>query len=391
MNFFSSFLLSKDDYDFRFPLFLGSISHLIHFGLSVIGIVMFRSPPCEQTLHSPIPYLIRKKIGSPIDKTPSLSRKRTQAPVSQIWRQPDEQESGRTFRILQICYAFLLNIGAFDAWIITCALCGSIDNGFSGYALRSVPLAFYTMLKSSSPIFILISRFLFQLEEPSMPLIGTICIIATGVFFASKSDTVVYRFQPICMILSSCVMGGFRGAFLEYFIKQNITRHNNILYNLCVVSLLMGIFLCTGFFLFEGVHNLLQLKAFATLSSTLNCLFLIFGSSVVSFFLCVTEYTLISKTSVITLSVIGIVKELIIIAISVCQGKIHLSVANMCGLCTASVGVLLFSCRHLFTTGNPLMPPPLLQADTSAAEKTPIEYNSSSTTTADLSTISQPA
>jgi len=38
------------------------------------------------------------------------------------------------------------------------------------------------MIKSSSPVFVLLFAFLFQLEKPSVKLIGIIVIIVCGVF-----------------------------------------------------------------------------------------------------------------------------------------------------------------------------------------------------------------
>ncbi|KAI5189005.1 solute carrier family 35, member C2 [Nematocida sp. AWRm77] len=334
MSFFSSFILSKTEYNFSFPLFLSACGNVIHFLLSLAAIFLTQTgrTPQEQKLSSPIPYIIREKIGSPAEaheKTHTVLRRREE----HAWHKK--------------AYFFFKSIGTFDIWIILCSLNGSIDIGFSGYSLRSVPLAFYTMLKSSTPIFILFSRFLFQLEKPSAPLALIIFSIALGVFYTSKNDSVVYNPVHIGMILGSSMMAGIRWAFLEYFIKSSVKQSNSVLSSLCVMSLLTGLFLVLGFFLFEGVSNFVSFEGFLTVQSTCICACLILGGAVVSFFLCLAEYILIARTSVITLSVIGIVKEIMIVCISVRKGLIVLSGQNIAGLALASVGILLFTFRDL--------------------------------------------
>ncbi|KAI5171219.1 solute carrier family 35, member C2 [Nematocida sp. LUAm3] len=343
MNFFASYLLSENDYDFRLPLFLSATSHFIHFTLSITAIYLLKTKiTFEHPLHSPIPYITRTKIKSSGRISREAEQSRRSSNESLYSFSNKEEKTASPFRKV---FLFLRDIGTFNIWIIACSFCGTIDNGFSGYALRSVPLAFYTMLKSCTPIFILLSRFIFQLEKVSTALLGIICTIAFGVFLISKNDTIAFDVWPMAMILLSCMMAGFRWAFLEYFIKNNESRRNSIIYNLCVVSLLMGVFLFIEFLIFEGPKSLLALKIFGDKRTAVECISMIICSSIISFFLCVTEYFIISKTSVITLSVVGIVKEVIIVGISVLQKRVKLHPINLIGLAIATVGVLLFIFR----------------------------------------------
>jgi len=339
MSFFSFFLLSEDGYNFSLPLFLSSFSNLVHFLIALVLISFMdpAHPEPEQTLSSPIPYITREKIGSPVEE--SFREEKKHHIRSRIG------EEGRVPTLFTRAYLFLKEIGSFNIWIILCSLNGSLDTGLSGYTLRVVPLAFYTMIKSSTPIFILLSRFLFQLEKPSPSLVMIILFIAAGVFFTSQNDSVVYRAGHIAMILGASFMAGFRWAFLEYFIKSNARSSSSILYCLCVISLLSGIFLCVGFAVFEGFSRLLAFEKFQTATSALLCFGVIAGAASFSFFLCMFEYIIIARTNVITLSVVGVAKELLIVGISVHRKKIVLSRMNVGGLGLALFGILMFIFR----------------------------------------------
>ena len=66
--------------------------------------------------------------------------------------------------------------------ILPCSFSTALDIGLSNSSLKSITLSFYTMLKSSSPVFILLFAFAFRLETPTPSLILIMLIICSGVF-----------------------------------------------------------------------------------------------------------------------------------------------------------------------------------------------------------------
>ncbi|KAI5127553.1 solute carrier family 35, member C2 [Nematocida parisii] len=345
MSFFSSYFLSNHGYNFMFPLLYFSLHHLTHFILASMGIWYFRKPILhEQAIESPLPYITREKIGSPVD---GFYKKEQRLIENRVGKH-------RIDRILFPIYQFLNDIGVFNVWIIVCCLIGTVDSGLSGFALCKISLPFYTMLKSSTPIFILFARFVFQLERPSLPLILTIVMIASGISLAAKSDTIQFHLKYALLVLGSCFMAGFRWGFLEYFIKRSSQKNDSILHSLSVLSLLSGVFLLIGFFLFEGLLPLIAFEKFSSAIGVLTCFSLIAITGVVGFIGCLSEFLVISKTNVMVSSVVLITKEIFILGISVKRNTLVLSNVNILGVCISIIGILLFTFRSMLFPGRPV-------------------------------------
>lgn len=315
----------------------------MHFFLSLATIIILRDKNIHQKIiSSPVPYPVQKTAEYPLFLSPGRSDREHKFPQSFTTIDTSTQIK-RSFLILM---KFLSEMGIFNMWIIACALCASLDSGLSGYALRKVPLALYTMVKSSTPIFILISRILFQLERPSFSLAGIIFIIAFGVFLTTKSDALSDKILPMLLVGASCVFAGLRWAFFEMFIICNTRQNGNtILHNLCVVSLLMALFVFGGFLFFEHTNPFSSIY-FPSKLSAIICFSMIICGSIITYFLYLSEYLIIEEASIIALSVVGIVKELLIVFISVGKGQITLSKLNIIGLFIAFVGISLFIFRH---------------------------------------------
>ncbi|OAG29091.1 solute carrier family 35, member C2 [Nematocida displodere] len=385
MSFFSSYLLSKNNYNFRFPLFIASMYNLIHFALALLCILLAkRYKPLRMTMEATVPPLECEWAGSPLETSPKNILSGTPAPSTPASTpvQVSTPRKAPNRNVFRKVFDFFEEMGTFNQWVVLCSLAGSVDTAFSGYSLRKVPLAFFTMLKSSTPVFILFSRFLFRLEKPTFSLAFIIITIAFGIFLTSMNTSVECNSGDALMIIASSVMAGFRWAFVEYFIKNNMLKQNrSIIHSICILSLIMGVFLFIGFVAFEGVQDFLAFEGFATLESTLFSVFLILAGAFVTFFLCVSEYLLISKTSVITLSIAGIVKELMIVGISIQKGMVHLTTTNIGGLVLATIGICLFTFRSsIFPQTSP--------EQSTSAPKEAAEFETDETVTTDIDSSS---
>ncbi|KAH9385954.1 solute carrier family 35, member C2 [Nematocida major] len=338
MTFFTSHFLSQTGYNFKFPLFYFSLHHLTHFVLSAFCIWYFKKQVLhEQVIESPLPYIMREKIGSPLEAP--LKKEKPENTLETL--------SANTNSALRPILCFLSDIGAFNVWIVVCCFIGSIDSGFSGKALTRISLPVYTMLKSTTPVFILFARFVFQLERPSITLIVIICMIASGISLAAKSEAMGFDAKYGLMTLGACVMAGFRWGFLEYFIKHSIKKNKSILHSLSVLSLLSGLFLLAGFFLFEGPIGLFNFCAQKSAGAAAQCLLLIVATGAIGFFGCLAEFLVISKTNVMVSSVVIIIKEIVILCISVHQHSLTLTSVNIFGLALSIVGIFLFTFRSV--------------------------------------------
>lgn len=233
--------------------------------------------------------------------------------------------------------------------IMPCAVSAALDIGMSSLALRSVTLAFYTMIKSSSPVFVLFSGFLFGIEKPSFKLFLTIFIIGAGVFVTTiKTDKVqstndLSLSKPTMLLLFASFMGGFRWAFVQYLLEKRKLKKKSIIYTIRDLCFPIGILLFTFSLYFEGFNNVIESEFFQNENAIRRNVIFILLSGILSFTLLVTEFLLVSKTSVVYLSVSGIVKELMIVFVSVCRKEIKFDTINYCGLGISVFGMVLYN------------------------------------------------
>ncbi|KAM0674905.1 hypothetical protein GVAV_001724 [Gurleya vavrai] len=246
--------------------------------------------------------------------------------------------------------SFIKKINPYFYTTIPCAFTTAIDIGVSSYSLRTVSLAFYTMIKSSAPIFVLLSGFLFGIEKPSIKLFLVVFTIGAGVFLTTiKTDTLNQSFK-MCMskstlnILFASFMAGFRWAFIQFLIqKKKHHKKKNVVLTIKELCLPIGIILFLFSLYFEGFFNIFKSEFFKDFKSINRSFLIIFASGFLSFMLLVSEFLLVSKTSVVFLSVSGIFKELTIVFISVCRKDIEFHAINYGGLLVSIIGMLFYN------------------------------------------------
>lgn len=279
LGYLSSFLLSQKTYNFRFPLFKASIQNLIHFVGASLALRMQR-----------------EKASRP-------------------------RYFGSAF---------------------PCAVAGAVEIGLSSMSLRFVTLAFYTMVKSSAPVFILLSGFAFGIERPSIPFFLTIFTIGAGVFLTTIKNTNfdVFGFGVISF---ASFMAGFRWAFVQYLIKSQTARKKGIFATMRDLCLPISFLLLLISFSVEGVMEIATSSFFNTFHAAVKNFGFICLCGLLSFALLCAEFVLVSETSVVFLSVAGIVKELIIIFYAIATDEIALSRLNYAGLGVSIAGILVYN------------------------------------------------
>ncbi|TBU05370.1 putative sugar phosphate/phosphate translocator [Hamiltosporidium magnivora] len=239
----------------------------------------------------------------------------------------------------------LPNITTYLTTTIPCAFTASLDIGISSYSLRIVSLAFYTMVKSSAPVFVLLSGFVFGVEEPSIKTFLTIFTIGSGIFLTTLTNTSFDKYGFFLISFAS-FMAGFRWAFVQFLIEKKKLQKNNILNTIRDLCLPICLLLLSLSLIFEGYTNIFTSEFFNTPNAIKKNVMVILGSGVLSFCLLCSEFLLVSYTSVVFLSVSGIFKELVIVFYSVCRKEVTMSRINYGGLFVSMVGMLMYNyCR----------------------------------------------
>ncbi|KAF9118888.1 Triose-phosphate Transporter [Mortierella sp. 14UC] len=229
----------------------------------------------------------------------------------------------------------------FGTKIVPCAVASGLDIGLSNSSLKTITLAFYTMCKSSSLAFVLLFAFLFKLERPTWTLAGVIGVICVGLFMMVMSE-VDFVLIGFIQVMAAAVLGGLRWSLTQILLERTDTKQGSLanpISTIFFLSPIMGVCLCVVAGIFEGYGTIFGSAFFATTSSGLGTLGLLFLGGVFAFMMVLAEFNLIARTSVVTLSVLGIVKEVVTIVISSLVFKDHLSLVNILGLFVTLTGI----------------------------------------------------
>jgi solute carrier family 35 protein C2 len=169
------------------------------------------------------------------------------------------------------------------------------------------------MCKSSSLAFVLIFAFLFRLEVPSWRLVAIIATMTFGVIMMVAGE-VKFSALGFILVISAAFFSGFRWGLTQILLLRNPATSNpfsSIFYlaPIMFVSLLIIAIPVEGFpSLWEGLRILVEKEGAA-----LGPLILLFPG-VIAFCMTSAEFALLQRTSVVTLSIAGIFKEVVTIS-----------------------------------------------------------------------------
>lgn len=194
-----------------------------------------------------------------------------------------------------------------------CGMATGLDIGLGNMSLKFISLTFYTMCKSSALAFVLLFAFLFRLETPSWKLVGIIATMTGGVIMMVAGE-VDFSTLGFILIISAAFFSGFRWGLTQILLLRNPATANpfsSIFYlaPIMFVSLLLIAIPVEGFAgLAQGVRTLIDVKG-----PFLGPGLLLFPGAI-AFCMTASEFALLQRTSVVTLSIAGIFKEVVTIS-----------------------------------------------------------------------------
>jgi len=235
------------------------------------------------------------------------------------------------------CSIFSLDLMVYLKQIIPCSLASSGDIGFSNVSFRYISLSLYTMLKTSSLVFVLLFGILFKLEKFNWRLIVIVFVMTISVTMmvakpVKSADDSPNETKGILFVLTASMMSGLRWSFTQILLKRNKNPYttnsiNTIFYlspTMCVTLFFLGL-------IFEGGSEFIHAEIWQERGIfTTLCLMIVPGF--LAFMMTLCEFKLLSVVQVITLSIAGIFKELLTIALSSIIFGDKLSWLNMLGL-----------------------------------------------------------
>lgn len=187
------------------------------------------------------------------------------------------------------------------------------------------------MCKSSSLAFVLAFAFLFRLEDPSVKLVLIITTMTIGVIMMVAGET-AFDVLGFILVILAAFFSGFRWALTQILLLKNPATSNPFssiffLAPVMLVSLAIIAIPVEGFVaLAHGLKALVDAKG-----GFLGVCILIFPGCL-AFMMTASEFALLQRTSVVTLSICGIFKEVVTIAAAGVVFEDPLTPINISGL-----------------------------------------------------------
>ncbi|GAA5802656.1 hypothetical protein HPULCUR_008130 [Helicostylum pulchrum] len=233
--------------------------------------------------------------------------------------------------------------------VLPCALATSLDIGLSNLSLKTITLSFYSkwnilraMCKSSTLAFVLIFAFLFKLEKPSWKLILIIIIISLGVILM-VSDETNFEMVGFIQVMAASACGGLRWSLTEVLLRKESMGLTNPFASIFFLAPAQAIILLVISAIVEGYITIFSSQFFSSFSIGLHTMGIILAGGSLAFVMITSEFFLIKRTSVVTLSVCGIFKEVATIFISSLVFGDILTMINIIGLCITLFGIALYN------------------------------------------------
>ncbi|KAJ5545285.1 hypothetical protein N7535_006332 [Penicillium sp. DV-2018c] len=215
--------------------------------------------------------------------------------------------------------------------LVPCGTATSLDVGLGNMSLKFISLTFLTMCKSSALAFVLLFAFLFRLETPSLKLIIIIATMTIGVVMMVAGET-AFNALGFALVIASAFFSGFRWGLTQILLLRHPATSNPFS-TLFLLTPVMFISLIVIALSIEGPYEIYNgYLALAAKHGGLFGAFLLIFPGVLAFCMISAEFALLKRSSVVTLSICGIFKEVVTISAAGIIFHDKLTVVNLTGL-----------------------------------------------------------
>lgn len=228
---------------------------------------------------------------------------------------------------------------------IPCGLVTALDVGLSNLSLVYITITFYTMVKSATPIFVLLWAYILRIERITYALVGVVLIIAAGEFLTVIGEA-AFDMTGFLLCLSAAVLSGARWTLVQLKLRS---------LPITLTTLMTMRWLAPSMFFSLLVLSAVIERPWRTLEDyTLEQWTNMFGLGVlggciaVAMVLC--EFYLILKSNAFMLMIGGVLKEMVTIVVGVTVFHDRLNWINSCGVVVVFLGVAFYKAIHLKET-----------------------------------------
>jgi solute carrier family 35 protein C2 len=198
------------------------------------------------------------------------------------------------------------------------------------------------MCKSSSLAFVLLFAFLFRLEAPTWKLVAIIATMTLGVVMMVAGE-VEFKLGGFVLVIAAAFFSGFRWGLTQILLLRNPATSNpfSSIFFLAPVMFLTLISIAIPV---EGGRALLAgLEAIAEAKGVLVAALIILFPGVIAFLMTASEFALLQRTSVVTLSIAGIFKEAVTISAAALVFGDRMTPVNIVGLAVTLAAIAAYN------------------------------------------------
>ncbi|KAF1820545.1 TPT-domain-containing protein, partial [Dissoconium aciculare CBS 342.82] len=317
ISVYNKWMFSADNLDFHFPLFITSIHMLVQFLLAALVLYL-------------LPQFRPKR---PETDTVSASG----GVYTRLHDDTEGQEVTADVKLQPLMTPWF-----YFSRISPCGTATALDIGLGNFSMRFISLTFYTMCKSSVLAFVLVFAFLFRLEKPTVKLCSVIGVMTVGVILMVTGEA-EFNALGFFLVMSASFCSGFRWSLTQILLLRNPATSNpfsSILFLTPVMFLALFLLAMP----IEGpVQAVEGFRALCEARGTFYSILLLLFPGTLAFMMVSAEFALIKRTSVVTLSVCGIFKEVLTISAAGVAFHDALSPINISGLVVTIVAIAAYN------------------------------------------------
>lgn len=223
-----------------------------------------------------------------------------------------------------------------------CGVATGLDIGLGNMSLKFITLTFFTMCKSSALAFVLMFAFLFRLEQPSWKLVLIIATMTIGVIMMVAGET-AFDALGFALIISSSFFSGFRWALTQILLLRNPATSNPFS-SIFFLAPVMFVSLAIIAIPVERFGQLeVGLRILAEKQGTFQTVVILLLPGLLAFLMTASEFALLKRTSVVTLSICGIFKEVVTISAAGIVFHDPLTPINISGLLVTIASIATYN------------------------------------------------
>ena len=240
---------------------------------------------------------------------------------------------------------------------IPCGVVSALDIGLSNMSLVRINLSLYTMIKSSSPVFVLIFAILFRLEKLSWGLFFVVFLITLGEYLVCAFGELDFDALGAVLCLGASICTGARWTLVQFKLTTLDPPLKGSIPTMRVLSPSMFVALfCIGIGVERPWDSLSPQTTpfFQDFEHGIETLMIGTVGGLLAMCMVYFEFCLIMKSSAVVLMIGGVIKELLTLYIGTVFFGDNLNAKNILGCSVVFSGVILYKC--LFSMNKKKLP-----------------------------------